>query len=82
MSSVSSRPDTARMCSEVISAGAESVLGVVSTGTGSVGPWGWVCVCVGSSGVVGVEALVFGRAASRFFSSVFRKTLMVVLSDL
>lgn len=66
----------------MVSAGAELVLGTASTETGSIGPWGWVCVCVGSSGVVGVEALVLGRAASRFFSSVFRKTLMVVLSDL
>jgi hypothetical protein len=39
-------------------------------------------VGVGSTGVSGGESLTFGFAASRFFSSVFKKTLMVVRRDL
>lgn len=43
----------------------------------------WVGVGVAWTGVEGVDSLVgFGRAASRFLSSVFRNTLIVVLRDL
>lgn len=58
--------------------------GTVSPDGCSAGVRVWVAVGVGAScaGVVGVEPLVFGFAASRFFSSVFKKTLIVVRSDL
>lgn len=56
----------------------------VLAGGGSAGTFTIVGVGVGfdSTGVGGTEPLVLGRAASRFFSSVFRKTLIVVRSDL
>lgn len=55
-------------------AGAISALGVGISGVGSCG------VAVGSTGVAGVASL--GRLASRFFSSVRKKTRTVVRRDL
>jgi hypothetical protein len=54
----------------------------MSAEEGSVGSLVAVGVGVASTGVGGADMLVLGRAASRFFSSVFKKTLMVVLRDL
>lgn len=55
---------------------------VASSSVDSVGNFATAGVGLDSTGVSGGESLIFGRAASRFFSSVFRKTRIVVRSDL